>query len=151
MPFLLIGAFYLPLCEGQAATPSAYDPGHKFSQQDLRKDIFVLRQVLEQVDPGLYRYTPKAQMDTAFEEALLSVDQSMDEREFYGIVTELLSQIRDGHTRAYLASDYRKYVNATAKRFPLRVRWLSKSSTSSAAPKPKFHPVRNCWPSTGRR
>jgi hypothetical protein len=125
LPLIIAGVFCLPLCEGQTALPAAYDPAHEFSHQELRKDLVALRQVLEESHPGLYRYTPKKQMDADFEGALQSVNRPMDEREFYGVVTGLLSQIKDGHTRAYLAPDYRRFLNATAKRFPLRVRLLS--------------------------
>ena len=73
----------------------------------------------------MYRYTPKEELDAAFEQALQSTNRAMNEREFYGVVTGILSQIRDGHTRAYLTPDYRRFLNANAKRFPLRVRLLS--------------------------
>jgi hypothetical protein len=120
---LLVGVFGPPLC-GQTAPPDAYDPTHRFSQRELRQDLVALRQVLEESHPGLYRYTPKKEMDVAFEQASQSVNRAMDAREFYGVITGLLSSIKDGHTVAYLSPDYRKFLNATAKRFPLRVRSL---------------------------
>jgi hypothetical protein len=122
---LIVGVLCLLVCEGQTTLPAVYDPAHKFSQQELRQDLVALRRVLEESHPGLYRYAPKKKMDAAFERALQSINRAMDEREFYGVVTGLLSQIKDGHTRAYLAPDYRKFLNATAKRFPMRVRLLS--------------------------
>jgi Peptidase family S41 len=123
---LLVAMFYLPPCEGQTALPAGYDPARKFSQQELRQDFAALRQVLEESHPGLYRYTPKKEMDADFERALQSIPTAMDEREFYGVVTSLLSQIKDGHTRVYLASDFRKFLDSSAKRIPLRVRMLNR-------------------------
>ena len=117
---------YLPPCGGQTALPASYDPAHKFSQQELRQDFAALRQVLEESHPGLYRYTSKKEMDADFDRALQSIQRAMDEREFYGVVTGLLSQIRDGHTRAYLAPDFRKFVDSSSKRIPLRVRMLDR-------------------------
>src|SRR5450432_2489407 len=110
---LLVAMFYLPPCEGQTALPAGYDPARKFSQQELRQDFAALRQVLEESHPGLYRYTPKKEMDADFERALQSIPTAMDEREFYGVVTSLLSQIKDGHTRVYLASDFRKFLDSS--------------------------------------
>jgi hypothetical protein len=115
---------YLPPCRGQTALPAGYDPAHKFSQQELRQDFALLRQVLEESHPGLYRFTPTKEMDADFERAFQSIQTAMDEREFYGVVTSLLSQIKDGHTRAYLAPDFRKFLDSSAKRIPLRVRML---------------------------
>jgi hypothetical protein len=43
----------------------------------------------------------------------------------YGVVTGILSQIRDGHMRGYLTPDYRRFLHASAKRLPVRVRLLS--------------------------
>jgi hypothetical protein len=43
----------------------------------------------------------------------------------YGVVTGILSHIRDGHMRAYLTPDYRRFLHASAKRLPLRVRLRS--------------------------
>lgn len=120
---VLAAAFWAP-AKGQTTAPATYDPAHKFSQAEMRQDLTALRQVLEESHPGLYRYTPKKGMDGDFEGALQSVDRPMDEREFYAVVTGLLSQIKDGHTRAYLDPNYRKSLNTIVKRFPLRVRLL---------------------------
>jgi hypothetical protein len=113
-------------CEGQTAVPAGYDPAHKFTRRELRQDFAVLRQVLEESHPGLYRFTPKKEMDSDFERALQSIQRAIDEREFYGVVTGLLSQIKDGHTRAYLAPDFRKFLDSRTKRVPLRVRLLDR-------------------------
>jgi len=61
-------------------------------------------------------------MDAAFAAALKSVDRPMSLREFYGVVTALLTEVKDGHTRAFLTNDYRKFLNNTAKRLPVQVR-----------------------------
>jgi C-terminal processing protease CtpA/Prc len=123
---LLVAMLSLLPCEGQTALPAVFDPAHKFSQQELRQDFAALRQVLEESHPGLYRYTSKKEMDADFERALQSIQGAMDEREFYGVVTGLLSQIKDGHTQAYLPPDFRKFLDSSAKRIPLRVRMLDR-------------------------
>src|ERR1039457_6155487 len=52
----------------------------------LREDLHVLRESLEEGHSGLYRYTPKAEMDQVFEQAESKLDHPMSWRQFYALV-----------------------------------------------------------------
>jgi hypothetical protein len=106
---------------GQTATVNPFDPHATFTQQELRSDFVDLRKVLEESHPGLYRYSSKAEMDRQFDRGIRSIDGDKTIIEFYEIVTKVLSEIRDGHTNAYLPSDYRQYLKTDARLVPLQV------------------------------
>src|SRR5664279_4845351 len=83
---MLIAAVGLPL------------PAQELAPARLREDLHVLRESLEEGHSGLYRYTPKAEMDHAFEQAESSLDHPMSWRQFYALVLPIVARIRCGHT-----------------------------------------------------
>ncbi|MEL7120084.1 MAG: S41 family peptidase [Bacteroidota bacterium] len=72
----------------------------QLSSQGLLEDLSILRQALEKMHPGLYKYTDTASIASA-EKILaneLSVDQSI--LEAYGHFSKFLAKIQCGHTYA---------------------------------------------------
>jgi C-terminal processing protease CtpA/Prc len=67
---------------------------------DLQTDVAVLRRAYEQLHPGLYRYSSKAQMDADFEElrAALNHDQSLEQA--YVAFSIFAAKVKCGHTYA---------------------------------------------------
>ena len=106
---------------GQTATVAPVDPRATLTQQELRGDFMGLRKVLEESHPGLYRYSSKAEIDDEFDRGIRSIDGNKTTIEFYDIVTRVLGAIRDGHTNAYLPSEYRQYLKTKAHLVPLQV------------------------------
>ena len=47
----------------------------------------------------------------------------MNERDFFGLLTELVARIHDGHTGCYPSSGLSKYMAEEAKVFPLKLRY----------------------------
>jgi uncharacterized protein (TIGR03435 family) len=74
------------------------DSAVTFTPAELRKDLQVLRESLEEGDPGIYRYTPKAEMDRAFDGAAKELDRSMTALEFYRALAPVVARIKCGHT-----------------------------------------------------
>ena len=104
-----------------AAVAAAFDPVAPIPAEALRGDMTALKQMLEQSHPGLERYAGKG-TDHALESAVRSINRPMDEGAFYGEVTAVLEKIKDGHTRAFLSGDYRRYLREEARLFPLGLR-----------------------------
>lgn len=73
-------------------------PAQQLAPALLREDLHALRESLEEGHPGLYRYTPKPEMDRAFEQAESSLDRPMSWRQFYALVLPIVARIRCGHT-----------------------------------------------------
>lgn len=74
-----------------------------FQAQQLKDDLLILRQSLEEGHPGLYRYTPKDELDKRFDEIDRRLDHPMSEIEFYMLVDPLITDIHCGHTRLALS------------------------------------------------
>lgn len=75
-----------------------YDLSTKFTPGQLREDFRVLRQSLEEAQPGLYRHTSRGELDRLFSEAERSLDRPLDAFEFYRVLTPLAASVRCGHT-----------------------------------------------------
>ncbi|HEX4823797.1 MAG TPA: S41 family peptidase [Candidatus Polarisedimenticolaceae bacterium] len=112
----------LLLAAGLTAAAAAFDPAAPIPADGLRSDMTALEQLLQQSHPGLYRYVPQGAMDRALASAARAIDKPMDEAKFYGEVTALLAKVKDGHTRAFLSGDYRRYLREEARLFPVTLR-----------------------------
>ena len=64
----------------------------------LQQDFDVLRRALEEAHGGLYRYTPKADIDKTFGAFRAGLDRPMTTLEFGAALSGTLAAIRDGHT-----------------------------------------------------
>src|ERR1700722_356905 len=72
------------------------------SRAETLRDFDFMRASLEEGHTGLYRYTPKVEMDAVFDAQKALLTHPMTRFEFLGIVSETLSRIRCGHTRFLL-------------------------------------------------
>src|SRR5688572_5569355 len=97
---------------------SAQSPGLQPSQ--LQQDFDVLRRAVEEAHGGLYRFTPKADLDRVFAAARAKLDRPMSTLAFAATLSEALAAIRDGHTRLEY-DDPTVAAMAAAPMLPLRV------------------------------
>ena len=72
-------------------------PGLQPSQ--LQQDFDVLRHAVEEAHGGLYRFTPKADLDRVFASARAQLERPMTTLSFAATLSEAIAAIRDGHTR----------------------------------------------------
>ena len=86
----------------------------------LQQDFDVLRRAVEEAHGGLYRFTPKADLDRVFASARAELSQPMTTLAFAAALSTALANIRDGHTRLEL-DDPTISAMATAPMLPLRV------------------------------
>src|ERR1700722_10900612 len=91
------------------------------SPVETQGDFDFMRAALEEGHAGLYRYTPKTEMDAVFDAQRALLIRPMTRIEFLGIVSETLSRIRCGHT-GFLPDDQILASLSTARLFPLQVR-----------------------------
>jgi hypothetical protein len=66
--------------------------------EKLREDFGILRGALEEGHPGIYRYTPKAELDKRFDQAERALDRPMNVYEFYRVVAPAVAELKCGHT-----------------------------------------------------
>src|SRR5262249_33982562 len=100
--------------------PAATSAGERESPENLREDFSILRGALEEGHPGIYRYTPKAELDKRFEQAERALDRPMNVYEFYRIVAPAVAFLKCGHTGVRVNPD----LDKDKPRFPLAVRVL---------------------------
>jgi hypothetical protein len=91
--------------------------------EQLRQDLHVLRETLEGADAGLYRYTNKAAMDSAFDAVASRLTHPMGELEFYRHVAPLIDLAHDAHNSLALSRPMRWDIAKVAHVFPLNVRY----------------------------
>lgn len=87
---------------------------------EMRSDYKRLRKMLEEVHPGLYRYSTKAQMDHVFNAGRAKLNRPLTSVQFWAVASETIAQIHCGHTKMDL-DDHSKVVMADVRKFPLRV------------------------------
>jgi hypothetical protein len=79
-----------------------------FEPKQLKEDFQIARHSLEEGQPGLYRYTKKADLDRIFDEAEKSLNRPMDAYEFYRVMSLPVAAIKNGHTDVCISDDCTK-------------------------------------------
>jgi hypothetical protein len=92
----------------------------KYSPEKLRSDFKIFRAALEESHPSLYWFTPKSEIDKAFDDGYARLSDSMTERQFRTLLVKTITPIRCGHTSVNYSRKYSHYLDtAEIKLFPL--------------------------------
>jgi hypothetical protein len=90
----------------------------------LKQDFKMLRDSLEKLHPGLYRYKSKAYMDHVFDSCYATIQDSMAITTFYALTSFVIASFDDGHTNCRLPKQVLSdYLNNT-KVFPAMVMFI---------------------------
>ena len=114
-----------------AAQPSSAEPKklttgaaaaemQRVPPEKLREDFRILHAALEEGHPGIYRYTPKEELDKRFDRAERALDRPMNVYEFYRVVAPAVAGLKCGHTAVRVNPD----LDKGRRVFPLLVRVL---------------------------
>ncbi|HWB94752.1 MAG TPA: S41 family peptidase [Puia sp.] len=90
----------------------------------LRSDLVLLRDTLQDVHPGLYRYRSKAYIDAVFDSCLGSIRDSMRVTSFFRLTSRVIAAMEDGHTNCRLPGPLMKAYYANADVFPAVVLFI---------------------------
>lgn len=96
----------LALAANQSLYAQKYNAGDKLPAEKLRNDLSILKQVLEGVHIGLYRYTPKTIVDSLFKAGFNKINEPMTEIDFFKIINPIVVAVRDEHTFALPSAAY---------------------------------------------
>lgn len=110
-----------PKAAAEAAPPS---DSARFSPADLREDFRIARGAFEEAHPGIYRFTPKTEMDRVFDQAERGLDHPMTAWEFYRVMAPVVATIHCGHSRVELPEPLNQELNTSRRVLPLTVRVL---------------------------
>lgn len=78
--------------------PLPPEPSARFTPAQLRLDFKVLREALEEGHPGIYRFTPKADLDRVFRNTEKRLNHPLTALNFYRQLAPVVSRLKCGHT-----------------------------------------------------
>lgn len=84
-------------------------PDKKIPVDALRSDLATLKTSLEKGHPGLYWYSTKAQIDSAFEASISRITAPLTEAEFRREVDRTIVAVRCGHTSSRASKGFTKW------------------------------------------
>lgn len=81
---------------------AAHAAAPQLSVQQMRDDFQLTRRAIEEAHGGIYRYTPKRDLDRIFDAAAARIDHPMDAMAFQRILSPAVAAVRCGHTAVQL-------------------------------------------------
>jgi hypothetical protein len=121
---IMIALWACLLIAGPQQKDRTYDPRKTFPVEELKADLQILRDVLEEGHAGYDRYTPRAVLIKSFDEAMNGLAGPMTEFDFYLRILPLIEEIKDGHTRAQLSPAATSFLDSRPVCFPFGLRFL---------------------------
>ena len=116
---------------------AVYEP-RVLTPSQASEDIALLRRALEDVHPGLHRYTPKVRMDSAFARLERRAASPVGDGELYVEISRLLAEIHCDHTKAEYPAALAQHRRQRPTHFPFRFRLFDRrmyvASSDSAQP-----------------
>jgi hypothetical protein len=100
----------------------------KYPPAALKKDFSFLRDNLQKIHPGLYRYKSKEVMDALIDSCYRSIQDSMTIFEFYRITSFIIAAIEDGHADCELPKGALADLERHNRMWPLRL-WSTGDKT----------------------
>ncbi|MGD1947817.1 MAG: S41 family peptidase [Croceivirga sp.] len=89
----------------------------------LEADLNTLKFQLESVHAGLYEYSTKNKIDSAFVAIRQTLKDSMNDLDFYRALAPLQKVIKNGHTMVIPSEKWSKYKVDNVPLFPFEVYW----------------------------
>lgn len=89
--------------------------------EELREDLEIIRQTVEQAHPDPYRYHPRSEMEVMFNQVSAALDEPMSAEMFMAEVMPVLRAIGDAGTRLAPPADLMALYEHTAPLIPISV------------------------------
>jgi hypothetical protein len=126
MPFKIISLRTLAgfLCIFAVLPPDA--ASQPIPVDSLREDFQIARRALEQAHGGIHRYTPKAEMDRAFDRAYRAIERPMTDLAFWRLLAPVVARIKCGHTFLWFPEKLQEEIATSLPLFPLEMRVLDR-------------------------
>lgn len=105
-----------------------YTANKKFAPEKLKEDLILLKKILEANHPSLYWYTTKDSLDNAFNNGILSITDSLTEKDFKNITAKIIAQIHCGHTSVRYSKAYSKQPFNKLPQFPVSIKTWNDSA-----------------------
>ncbi len=116
--------------EPAQATPASSTPVSQISAADLQKDLAILRQSLEAIHPGLYRYTTPADLAVRWDALNTFASQDRALPETFLTLSQFLATIKCGHTYTNFFNQPKTEIASTLlqhnQHLPFHFRWIDR-------------------------
>ena len=99
-----------------------------YTADQIQQDFKILRNALEEGHAGLYRYTPKVELDKHFESIEKQLGRSLAEYDFFRLLAPLIAHIHDGHTAISLSQSLENVLSSRPNLFPFNLRFIDKKA-----------------------
>ncbi|MES2006442.1 MAG: S41 family peptidase [Bacteroidota bacterium] len=109
------------LCIAQA---DAYRP-QKIPADALHTDFRLLRDTLQKIHPGIYRYQTKPMMDKLFDSCYASIHDSMTVTQFFMLTNFAIAAMKDGHSNSKMPRPVINEVISHEKILPAMVMFIN--------------------------
>jgi hypothetical protein len=93
--------------------------------KQMQEDFQFLRRALQETHPGLYRYTPKPEMQAKMDSIASLLNKEMRFYDFYKLITFLIAEVRCAHTFALPIKNFEPYYLNTMKTFPFSIQLIN--------------------------
>jgi hypothetical protein len=103
-----------------AAVRANAQPERVIPSSAAREDAALARRAIGMIHPGLDRYTPKAEVDAAFDRLDALCQTDITERDFYAALSVALARIRCSHTKAEPSKAWADWRSSTPSYLPFR-------------------------------
>jgi len=97
----------------------------KIAPAALRSDFMLLRDTLQKVHPGIYRYKTKAEVNHVFDSCYATIKDSMTVPGFYALTKFTIAAFEDGHSNCRLPKQVADDYMAQVKVFPAMVMFVN--------------------------
>ena len=87
----------------------------------MKADFQILRRILEEANPNLYRYAGPSKMDSLFQKTLCQLKDSLSYRDFTKQIAQLFNTMACGHSGWLHSKEYRRYRKKSMRFFPLEI------------------------------
>lgn len=87
-----------------------YHETQQIKKEKLQEDYQILREIVEEVHPGLFLYQSPEKMCKIFDDYNSKINRDLTELEFYKLIVPILDSIRCGHTFAELSPEFYNYL-----------------------------------------
>lgn len=101
------------------AVTGKFSANQKYAPEVMQQDYDLFQNILEEIHPGLYWYTPKDSMDAHFQKGRSLLQDSLTETGFRNVLSYVLAQIGCGHTTVKPSKAYAKATRRSSRFFPL--------------------------------
>src|SRR5882724_2259906 len=90
----------------------------------LKSDFVSMRDSLQKLHPGLYRYKSKSFMDHVFDSCYHAIKDSMTVPQFFFLTSFAIASMEDGHSNCRMPSQIVNDIISSDKIFPAMVMFI---------------------------